>query len=189
MGSGAQVPKALNAPEPPLWGCLREGSRNTSGSKDAECSVYGWSCAISRKGKQWGENLLPTLLLQLPLFKAVSQNSVVCDRKENDVQSMVSLEKAVSSTDCCAHPQEVNEELHGFCFKWSWTIISRDLRADIMQWIHISHLGLETCLRWARKCIYRPGMNTQLKAYMEQCKLCKEYSDWREKPHGIPAQN
>lgn len=44
---------------------------------------------------------------------------MVCDRQENNVQSMVSLEKAVSATDCCAHPQEVNEELHGFCLKWS----------------------------------------------------------------------
>lgn len=93
-----------------------------------------------------------------------SHKQQVCDRQENDVQSMVSQEKAVSATDYCAHPQEVNEELHGFCFKWSWTVIPGDLRADIMQWIHISHLGIETCLRWARKCIYRPGMNTQLKA-------------------------
>lgn len=52
-------------------------------------------------------------------FKAVSHNITACDRQENDVQSMVSQEKAVSATDCCAHPQEVNEELHGFCFKWS----------------------------------------------------------------------
>lgn len=145
-------------------GCVWGRGAETSGCKDAFCSVYWWSSRISRKGKKRGENLLLTLLLQILPFKAVLQNSKVCDRQENDVQPTVSQEKAVSATDCCAHPQEVNEELHGFCFKWSWTVIPGDLRADIMQWIHISHLGIETCLRWARKCIYRPGMNTQLKA-------------------------
>lgn len=168
-------------------GAWERGAETAMGVK-MQTAVLTDGSGISRKGKQWGENLLLTLLLQMLSFKAVLQNSMACDRQENDVQSMVSQEKAVSVTDCCAHPQEVNEELHGFCFKWSWTVIPGDLRADIMQWIHISHLGIETCLRWARKCIYRPGMNTQLKAHMEQCKLCKEYSDWQETPHGIPDQ-
>lgn len=164
--SEAQIPEALYGPKTPVWGVWERGAE-TSECKDAYCSVYWWSSRISRKRKQRGENLLLTLLLQILSFKAVLQNSVVCDRQENDVQYMVSQEKAVSATDCCAHPQEVNEELHGFCFKWSWTVIPGDLRADIMQWIHISHLRIETCLRWARKCIYRPGMNTQLKAYIK----------------------
>lgn len=61
--SGAQIPKTLYAPKT-SW-CVWGRGGETSGCKDAFCSVYWWSSRISRKGKQWGENLLLTLLLQI----------------------------------------------------------------------------------------------------------------------------
>ncbi|PIK56749.1 hypothetical protein BSL78_06330 [Apostichopus japonicus] len=38
--------------------------------------------------------------------------------------------------------------------------------------IHSSHLGIDGCLRRARECLYLPGMNAELKDYIQTCDVC-----------------
>lgn len=75
-------------------------------------------------------------------------------------------------------------------FKADWAVISTFLWMDSMRWIHTSQLGIEAYLSWARECIYCTCMNVQLRVYIEQCEVCKEYSDQQQEilqPDEIPT--
>ena len=59
-------------------------------------------------------------------------------------------------------------------FKRNSVAIPRSLRTDIKMKTHSSHLGIEACLRRARKCIYWPGMSAEMKQYITACETCRE---------------
>ena len=40
--------------------------------------------------------------------------------------------------------------------------------------IHLSHLGIEACLRRAHECIYWPGMSAKMKHHISACEMCRE---------------
>ena len=53
----------------------------------------------------------------------------------------------------------------GLIFKPN-AVVCKNLCADMKARIHSSHLGTESCLRRARKCIYLPGMSSEIKQYI-----------------------
>ena len=79
---------------------------------------------------------------------------------------------------------------HGVIFKGERAVIPKELRRDMMKRIHSSHIGVEGCLRRARESIYWPGMNAEVKDFIEQCEVCRSCDDRQQKetllPHDVP---
>ena len=51
-------------------------------------------------------------------------------------------------------------------------VIPAVLRKDMVKRIHSSHLGVDGCLRRARVSLYWPGMDAQIKDYIQSCETC-----------------
>lgn len=62
----------------------------------------------------------------------------------------------------------------GIILKGERILIPKDMRKEMMEMIHSSHIGREGCLRRARESIFWPGITTDLKNYMSQCEVCNE---------------
>ena len=56
-------------------------------------------------------------------------------------------------------------------------VIPPALRRDIKVKVHSGHLGINSCLRWARDLVFWPGMSAEIRQYVEQCATCAAYSD------------
>ena len=69
----------------------------------------------------------------------------------------------------------------GLIFKGDKVIIPVSLRKEIKQAIHSCHLGIESCLRRARQCVYWPGMNGEIKEFISQCEICSKYQKCNQK--------
>ena len=78
----------------------------------------------------------------------------------------------------------------GLIFKQDRVVIPLNLRSEIKKKVHSSHLGIEGCLRRARECIFWPGMNSDIKDYVQKCDTCRKYDVAQQKetlmPHEIP---
>ncbi|XP_021364173.1 uncharacterized protein K02A2.6-like [Mizuhopecten yessoensis] len=99
-----------------------------------------------------------------------------------------------SKTPALAQPYfHVRDELavqDGIIFRGERAVIPRTLRADIMQKIHSSHVGVEGCLRRARETVYWPRMNFEVRDYIEQCGVCRSFDTKQQKEtlisHDVP---
>uniref|UniRef100_A0A224YKI0 RNA-directed DNA polymerase n=1 Tax=Rhipicephalus zambeziensis TaxID=60191 RepID=A0A224YKI0_9ACAR len=64
------------------------------------------------------------------------------------------------------------------------------MRDDIKKRLHCSHLGMESCLRRARECVYWPRMNAEIKDYIGTCETCQAHGNRQQKetlmPHPTP---
>uniref|UniRef100_A0A131YWL2 RNA-directed DNA polymerase n=1 Tax=Rhipicephalus appendiculatus TaxID=34631 RepID=A0A131YWL2_RHIAP len=64
------------------------------------------------------------------------------------------------------------------------------MRDDIKKRLHCSHLGMESCLRRARECVYWPQMNAEIKDYIGTCETCQAHGNRQQKetlmPHPTP---
>ena len=49
------------------------------------------------------------------------------------------------------------------------------MRSQIKKDIHLGHVGVEGCLRRARESVYWPGMNGEIKEYIQTCETCREF--------------
>ena len=81
----------------------------------------------------------------------------------------------------------------GLIFKGNAVVIPRSLRAAMKAKIHSFHLGIEACLRRARKCLYWPAMSAEIKEYISACEICREFdttSQARETlmSHEVPSR-
>ena len=69
-------------------------------------------------------------------------------------------------------------------------IIPQALCKDMIERIHLFHLGIEGCLRRARGILYWPNMNAKVKEFIESCEVCRTYETKQRKEtlrsHDIP---
>ena len=61
-------------------------------------------------------------------------------------------------------------------FKGDRIVIPRKMRKEIIQDIHTSHAGIESCLRTARAYVYWPGITAEIKEHCEKCEICQSRS-------------
>ena len=60
-------------------------------------------------------------------------------------------------------------------------MIPATMRREMMSLTHASHIGIEGCIRTARKTMFWPRMASELKQYISQCDICMAY-------HSPPAK-
>ena len=69
----------------------------------------------------------------------------------------------------------VRDELtaqEGLIFRGESMVVPNDLRKQMIQHIHSTHIGADRCLRRARESIYWPGMSRDIKDHTAQCDVC-----------------
>ena len=64
---------------------------------------------------------------------------------------------------------------NGLLFKAERHIVPAKLRKEMMEMVHLSHLGIEGCLRRAREVFYWPRMNAELKDFILKCDICNSF--------------
>ncbi|XP_062576025.1 uncharacterized protein K02A2.6-like [Saccostrea cucullata] len=87
------------------------------------------------------------------------------------------------------HRDELTE-IDGILFKGHKIIIPRDLRRQMMEAVHIGHMGVEKCLRRARDIIFWPRMSADITNMVLECGVCLERRNSNTKEplvsHDIP---
>ena len=64
---------------------------------------------------------------------------------------------------------------NGLLFKGELLIVPAKFRNEMMEKVHLSHLGIEGCLRRAREVFYWPCMNAEFKDFILKCDICNSY--------------
>ena len=54
-------------------------------------------------------------------------------------------------------------------------IVPKDMRADMLQYIHEGHQGKERCLLWARNTVFWPKITYDIQELIERCIICQEH--------------
>ena len=62
-----------------------------------------------------------------------------------------------------------------FVFKGSCIVVPSDVRTDMLDRIHSSHIGINGCIRRAREALFWPGMAKQIHDSVGRCRVCQEY--------------
>ncbi|RXN17139.1 Transposon Ty3-G Gag-Pol poly [Labeo rohita] len=87
--------------------------------------------------------------------------------------------------------EELSEQ-DGVIFRGERALIPAKLRTETMERIHASHLGIESCLRRARDCVYWPGMSAAIREYIGKCAVCRTVDVRQQKEtmcaHDIPIR-
>ena len=77
-------------------------------------------------------------------------------------------------------------------FKGELIIVPSQLRTEMMEKIHSSHLDIEGRLRRAREVIYWPRMNAELIDFILKCDICNSFKPGQPQeplmPHEIPTR-
>ncbi len=80
---------------------------------------------------------------------------------------------------------------NGVIFKGSQVVVPETLRNDMLNQLHIGHMGIEKTRRLARHTIYWPGINRDIEVLVKSCTPCQEHQPSNQKeplePHDIPS--
>ena len=60
-------------------------------------------------------------------------------------------------------------------FKCDRVVIPLELRSFVLELNRSSHIGIESCLRRARECVYWPCMYSDVKQFVSKCEICNRF--------------
>jgi hypothetical protein len=72
----------------------------------------------------------------------------------------------------------VRDELsiqNGLIFRGERIVIPENLRPEMKQAVHSSHVGTDATMRRARECLYWPSMCADLRDMVQRCDICRAY--------------
>ena len=69
----------------------------------------------------------------------------------------------------------------GLVFRGQRVVVPQKLRQQMKSRIHSSHMGVESCLRRARECLFWPGMSAEIKQLVAQCETCAKFGSSQQK--------
>lgn len=126
------------------------------------------------------------------------KNAATSDDQYQLLRRQIALGWPASSEDV---PNDLREfitfadelvECDGLIFKGQRVLIPREARADILQRIHSSHIGVNGCIRRARECVFYPGLIADIKKTVAACAICEAYQTSQQKEpllsHPAPAR-
>ena len=73
-------------------------------------------------------------------------------------------------------------------FKGKRAIIPESLHQKFQEELHVSHTGIQSCLRRAREAVYWPGMNKDLTDFISKCEICNTFQNNQAKEPFIPSE-
>jgi hypothetical protein len=88
------------------------------------------------------------------------------------------------------HIRDELHEIDDLLFFGERLLVPTSLRAEMLQVIHESHLGMQKCKARAREVLYWPGMSADIEAIVRKCEICTAMRPDQVKepllPHEIP---
>ena len=63
----------------------------------------------------------------------------------------------------------------GLILKRDQIVIPSSMRRSMLELTHQTHIGIDACLRRARDSIFWPGMNGELKSFIQSCDVCMTF--------------
>ena len=54
-------------------------------------------------------------------------------------------------------------------------IVPKEMRPEMLQYVHKGHQGKEICLLWARNTVFWPKMTYNVQQLIEKCIICQEH--------------
>ena len=79
----------------------------------------------------------------------------------------------------------------GLLFKSDRLVVSRPLRAEVLNEIHGAHLGENKSICFARDYVFWPSMTAQIKDKVSSCPICNAFRNQQQRewlhPHNIPG--
>ena len=63
----------------------------------------------------------------------------------------------------------------GLILRGDRVIVPHELRSQMKNRIHSSHMGVGSCLSRAKECLFWPNMNADLTEYIAACSTCRNY--------------
>lgn len=64
-------------------------------------------------------------------------------------------------------------ECDGLVFKGQRVVIPIEARAEILQRVHSSHIGVNGCIRRAKEAVFYPGLTADIKKMVSSCDICQ----------------
>ena len=90
------------------------------------------------------------------------------------------------------HTRDELSVQNGLIFRGERLIIPKSMRPTMINAVHKSHLGINSCLRRARECLFWPGMSSDIKIEVEKCSACRKFETSQAKEtlmsHEIPSR-
>ena len=81
-------------------------------------------------------------------------------------------------------------ESDGFLYVGERLIIPHALRKQILQKLHMGHLGVQKCTERARKSFFWPGLSNDIREEVSKCESCMRFSNKQRReplmPHEVP---
>lgn len=78
----------------------------------------------------------------------------------------------------------------GLLLKGDRIVIPASMRADTIDKLHESHLGIDKCISRAQQSVFWPGLRTQLQDKIAKCEVCNKHRNKQVKeplkPHDVP---
>jgi hypothetical protein len=75
-------------------------------------------------------------------------------------------------------------------YRGNCLVVPETLRKEMLDHIHLSHLGVTKCILKARQVLYWPGMSRDIENRVMSCEVCRKYSrnNFKEplKQHEVP---
>jgi len=80
------------------------------------------------------------------------------------------------------------DELVELVFKGQRVVVPADARAEILQRIHSSLIGINGCLRRAKEAVFYPEMTADIKKIVNNCAVCSEHDSATVKEQLMPYE-
>ena len=125
-----------------------------------------------------------SLVTNLPMFNQRKQK-VQCATAEDETMGKLSQTIAggwsIHRRDCDPLIRQywpIRDELHviqGVTYAGERVVISNNMRSEMLQKLHESHLGMEKCRARARSVMYWPTMSNVINEMIAKCSTCLKY--------------
>jgi hypothetical protein len=134
-----------------------------------------------------------------PISRAKNEQFRIETRKDEGLQIVSRYIKEGwpnSKAKCRLESQEyfgVRSEMviiDNLVYRGNCLVVPETLRKEMLDLIHLSHLGVTKCILKARQVLYWPGMSRDIENRVMSCEVCRKYSrnNFKEplKPHEVP---
>lgn len=80
--------------------------------------------------------------------------------------------------------------LNNVIFRGQAIVVPSNMRREMLNRIHYSHMGINKCTKLAQESLFWPNMKNEIKQLIENCLLCNKYANSQKseplEPHFIP---